>query len=97
MITVQETKSRELATPADIVAYLSERYAAATAGDLAPGDAVDISARAGMPPEFAAGDVAIFLCDVPSQPFAYILALNSGGREMAVQVQRSNLTKRATA
>ena len=97
MVTVQETKSRELATSADIVAYLGERYAAASSGDLAPGDAVDVTSRAGMPPEFAVGDVAIFICDVPGQPFAYILALNSSGREMAVQVQRSNLTKRVAA
>lgn len=97
MITVQETRTRELATPGDIVAYLGERYAAMGASDLAPGDAVDITARAGMPPEFAVGDVAVFLCDVPSQPFAFILALNAAGREMAVQVQRANLAKRSAA
>lgn len=97
MITVKETKSRELTTPADIVAYLGERYETMQGGDLAPGDAVDITSRAGMPPEFAIGDVAVFLCDVPNQPFAFILALHAFGNEMAVQVQRSSLTKRVAS
>jgi hypothetical protein len=97
MVTIQETTSRELKTPEDILAYLKQRHDESQSGGLVSGEAVDITARAGMPPEFAVGDVAIFVCDVPGSPFAYILALNASGQPMAIQVQRSNLTKRATA
>ena len=43
MITVKETTSRELTTPADIVAFLGERYKAMQGGDLAP--AIELRAR----------------------------------------------------
>ena len=97
MITIQETKSRELTSPEEIVGYLQQRYAEVKPSEFAPGEAVDITARAGIPPEFAVGDVAVFLCSVPNQPFSYILALNSTGREIAIQVQTSNLNRRAAS
>jgi hypothetical protein len=97
MVTIQETKTRDLNSPDEIVAYLQQRYGEMEASEFKPGEAVTLVSRAGLPQDFAVGDVAVFLSAVPNQPFASILCLNAAGREIAVQAQTLSLAKRTAA
>lgn len=98
MITVQETKSRQLSGPDEIAAYLAEQAVGVLAdAPFRPGDAVDLTSRNGLLPNLAVGNVAIYLADVPHQPWSHILCLNEAGAAVPVQVQTANLTRRGVA
>ncbi|UMY16671.1 hypothetical protein MMB17_18590 [Methylobacterium organophilum] len=95
MLTFAESVQRTLSTPDEIAAYLKDKFDQATADSpFAFGEPVSITSRAGLVPEIAVGDVGIMLCDLPHQPFSWVMVLTSGGVAMPVQIQTTNLTKR---
>lgn len=94
MVTATEKTDRTLSTPDEIAAYLGARYEAMGASArFKPGDPVRVTARAGMPPDLAIGDVVVVVASMPGTPFTYILSLHSSGSEIIVQVMTDNLTK----
>lgn len=96
MVTIKITSEKTLDTADDIAAFLREDYSRMTDNSkLMPGEAVDITNRAGLPPEIAVGDVGIVLFSEPSpSPFTHVRLLHSNGSLMTMQLQTTCLTKR---
>lgn len=96
MITITETKKVTLETADEIAAYLKAALAEMDSDSpFRRGEEVAFTSRAGLVPEIAIGDVGVMLCDLPRQPWSWVLVFASGGQPMAVQVMTENLAKRA--
>lgn len=92
MITVTETSKRELATPEEILAFLSERYAAQDPDRFAPGTRVRIKSRTGLGPEYGIGDVGVVLFDgAATAAWVHVLVLNTAGLLVVMQMPRDSL------
>ncbi|MGX5777020.1 hypothetical protein [Methylorubrum zatmanii] len=98
MVTITETAQRELSTVEEIIDHLRQGYdAMAATSPFAAGDLVDISSRAGIPPDTGIGDVAIFLVSVSGTPWSTVMLLTGGGNRIITAVPTENLTKRDAA
>lgn len=98
MLTITESKQVTLDTPDEIAAYLVATVAEVAADSpLKNGDVVTFKSRAGLHQDIAIGDVGVMLCDLPRQPWSWVLVFTSGGQPMAIQVQTDSLAKREPA
>lgn len=96
MLTFSESRQRTLNTPDEIAAYLAETFAGMQERSaFTPGQVVDITNRSGLSAEIGVGDVGVLLCDLPDQLFSWVLVFTSGGQQIAIQVQTSNIARRA--
>lgn len=95
MVTITETTQRELNTVEEIIDHLRQGYdAMAASAPFATGDLVDITSRAGIPPDTGVGDVAIFLASETGSPWSSVMLLTGGGNRIITAVPTENLTKR---
>lgn len=95
MLTITETKEVRLDTPDEIAAYLTATFSEMVADSpFKSGEAVAFTSRGGLHQDIAIGDVGVMLCDLPRQPWSWVLVFTSSGQPMAVQVQTANLAKR---
>lgn len=97
MLTFSESHQRTLETPDEIAAYLAETFAGMQERSaFTPGQVVDITNRSGLSPDIGIGDVGVLLCDLPEQLFSWVLVFTSGGQQLAIQVQTSNIAQRSS-
>ncbi|MBD8906532.1 hypothetical protein [Methylorubrum zatmanii] len=95
MLTITETKKVELNTPDDIARHLEGVFAEMAEGSgYKAGEAVNIANRASLHPDLAIGDVGVMLCDLPRQPWSWVLVYAKGGSPIAIQVPTDILAKR---
>lgn len=95
MLTFAERRERTLNTPDEIADYLVATFR--TMQEKSPfkaGDKVNITSRSGLAPEIGIGDVGVALCDLPEQPWTWVLVFTAGGAQIPVQIQTANLAKR---
>jgi hypothetical protein len=98
MLTFAERRERTLNTPDEIANYLGETFRAMQEkSPFKAGDKVSITSRSGLAPEIGIGDVGVALCDLPEQPWTWVLVFTVGGQQIPVQIQTANLAKREPA
>lgn len=98
MVTVTETLTRTLSSPDEIAAFLEQRFAQIVASySFKTGDVVRIADRAGLPADLGAGDVGMWLFEVPGTGWSNVLLLTAAGVPLVAQVASGNLAKRVAA
>lgn len=97
MITIVETskKTRTLNTPEDVAEFLRRTHRSQVRNaKFKYGEVVQITNRAGIPPDICIGDRAVYLYEDTGGHTARVLALNAGGAPAQFPVQLVNLAKR---
>ncbi|CAO4178804.1 hypothetical protein [Methylorubrum populi] len=98
MLSIPQTSILELNTAQEIAEHLKATFdQMMVEGDFANGEVVDIVDRASLHPDIGIGEVAVMLCDMPRQPWSWIVVYARGGQPMAIQVPTNILAKRHAA